>query len=86
MTTPDSVPSGLYTIFASRNVPSGNPASYLGRLELFADRVRDALVLMCMTDKDVVRHPITSLHYIRVLCRKIKPLRGVARVLSKTWV
>jgi len=86
MACPDSVPSGLYAIFASGNVPCGHPASYLRRFELFADCVGNALILVCMTDKNVVRHPITSLHYIRVLCRKIKPLRGVARVLSKTWV
>src|SRR6202043_4195436 len=50
-TGPDGVPRGLRPIFACRDVSSGNPASYPGRLKLFADCVRDALILMCMTDK-----------------------------------
>ena len=56
MTRPDGLPSGLCPIFAWRNVPCGNPASYLGRFKLFADCVGDTLVLMCMTDKNLVRH------------------------------
>src|SRR5271166_541172 len=47
----DGVPRGLCPIFACRNVSSGNPASYPGRLKLFADCVRDALILMCVTDE-----------------------------------